>query len=468
MMAEVARKLAEYATGLDYEALPSAVVEKAKQLVLDLVGIALCASATADSTPALRDAVLALGGAGEASLIGEERTLSPAWAALLNGSYAHSLDADDTHREGSVHPGAAIVPTLLALAEQHRIGGRRLLAAMVAGYDVTCKLAMAVDPGSHYGRGFHPTATCGIFGATAAGANLLGLSAEVLGDAFGINLSQSAGSLEFLADGAWTKRLHPGLAAHGAILALELAGRGFRGPQDPFEGPRGFFHAYSDAARPRLAVEGLGERFEILATAVKPYPCCRYAHGPLDLVIRLAAENRIRPGEVESVRVGMSDVAADIVGRPIERKRAPENVVDGQFSLPFLAAVALTRGRLGWTDYELVGDPSLRPLMQKVEVVASEEANRAFPERWLAEVEIRARGRVFADRTWVVKGEPEAPLSWEELEAKFDGLAAARIADAGRRRHLVEVVRGLDRVSDLRQLGRLLRRETAAGVGRAP
>ncbi|HZV49457.1 MAG TPA: MmgE/PrpD family protein [Candidatus Dormibacteraeota bacterium] len=464
-MAEVAGKLAEYATGLRYPDLSPPAVEKAKQLFLDLVGIALCAGATADSTPAVRDAVLALGGAGEASLIGEGRTLHPAWAAFLNGAYAHSLDADDTHRRGSVHPGAAVVPTVLALAEQHRLDGRRLLAAMVVGYDVTCRLAMAVGPGSHYGRGFHPTATCGVFGATAAGANLLGLSVGALRDAFGINLSQSAGSLEFLADGAWTKRIHPGLAAHGAVLALELAARGFRGPRDPFEGPRGFFHAYTDAARPELAVEGLGDRFEILATAIKPYPSCRYSHGPLDLIIRLARENRIRPEEVEWVRVGMSDVAVDIIGRPIERKRAPENVVDGQFSMPFLAAAALARGGMGWTDYELIGDPSLRPLMQKVEVVASEEANRVFPEQWLAEVEIRARGQVFADRTWVVKGEPEAPLSWGEVEAKFDGLAAARLPDPGRRRHLVEAIRELDRVADLRQLGSLLRLEAATRVG---
>lgn len=271
-MAEVAQKLAEYATGLDYENLPSEAVEKAKQLFLDVVGIALCASATADSTPAVRDTVFALGGAGEASLIGEEQTLHPAWAAFLNGCYAHSLDADDTHREGSIHPGAAIIPTLLALAEQNRLDGRRLLVAMIAGYDVTCKLAMAADPRSHYERGFHPTGTCGVFGATAAGAHLLGLSADALRNAFGINLSQSAGSL-------------------------------------------------------------------------------------------------------------------------------------------------------------------------------------------------RARGEVFADRTWVVKGEPEAPLSWEELEAKFDGLAAARLPDAGRRRHLVEAIQGLDRLPDLRELGRLLRLEAAARVG---
>lgn len=231
-MDRTTEKLCEYVTALRYEDLPPQVIEKAKQLCLDLIGIALCASATADSTPAIRGAVFALGGVGEASLIGEDRTTRPAWAAFLNGSYAHSLDADDTHRRGSIHPGAAIIPTALALAEQHRLGGRELLPAIVAGYDVTCKLAMALDPAAHYRRGFHPTGTCGIFGATAAGARLLGLPASVLRDAFGVNLSQAAGSLEFLTDGAWTKRIHPGLAGHNAVIALELAGQGLRGPRD--------------------------------------------------------------------------------------------------------------------------------------------------------------------------------------------------------------------------------------------
>jgi len=368
-MDEVAGRLAEHAIGLRYEDVPEAAREKSKQLILDLLGIALCASATADSSPALRETMLAVGRPGNATLIGEEPRLHPIHAAYLNGAYAHSLDADDTHRAGSIHPGAPIIPALIALAENNHLGGRRLIAAMVAGYDVTCKLAMAIDPRSHYARGFHPTATCGVFGATAAGANLLGLDREVLRNGFGINLSQSAGSQQFLIDGAWTKRIHPGQAASNAILALELAQRGFKGPADCFEGQWAFFHAYSDDAHPELAVEGLGTRFEILETAVKPYPCCRYAHGALDLILKLQRENGLRAADVDGVRIGLSEVATGIVGRPVEHKRDPRNIVDGQFSMPFLAAAALTRGRMAWSDYDLIGDPRLPSLMARVDVV---------------------------------------------------------------------------------------------------
>ena len=455
-MDQVAARLTEHALGLEYEAVPDAARDKAKQLILDLLGIALCASATADSSPALRETMLAVGRPGSATLIGEEPRLHPIHAAYLNGAYAHSLDADDTHRAGSIHPGAPIIPALLALAEENQLGGRRLIAAMVAGYDVTCKLAMAIDPRSHYARGFHPTATCGVFGATAAGANLLGLDQEVLRNGFGINLSQSAGSQQFLVDGAWTKRIHPAQAASNAILALELAQRGFKGPADCFEGQWAFFHGYSDNAHPELAVDGLGTRFEILETAVKPYPCCRYAHGALDLILKLQRDHGFRAGEVEAVRIGVSEVAAGIIGRPVEHKRDPQSIVDGQFSMHFLAAAALTRGQMAWADYDLLGDPGLPSLMAKVDVVSSADADRVFPAQWLTEVQVKAGGRTFAESTAAVRGEPESPLSWDELTDKFNSLAASAIPDEGRRRRLAEMVRNLEEVQNLRELGDLL------------
>ena len=455
-MSEITRTLAAHATGLRYEDLPAEVADYAAQLVLDLVGIGLRASVDAESTPSIRDAVLAIAGDGEASAFGEERTLAPAHAALLNGALAHSLDFDDTHRDGSVHPGAAVIPVVLALAEQHGIGGRRAIAALAAGYDVTCRLSMAVDPRSHYARGFHPTATLGVFGATAAGANLLGLSATELENAFGVNGSQAAGSMQYLENGSWNKRVHPGFAAHDAILALELARHGFHGSSEPIEGRRGVLRGYSDAARPEVAVAGLGERWEILHTAIKPYPACRYAHAPLDILVDLVAEHDLRPGEVESVTVGVCDAGLDLIGTPLERKHEVASIVDGQFSMPFLAAVALMRGRMTWSDYDLVGDAGAAALARRVTVVADEEANALFPERWLGAVEVVTSRGTFADRRWVTRGERERPLGWEGVEAKFDDLAAATHATP-ERRALAATVRDLAGLGDLRELGRQLR-----------
>ena len=455
-MTEITQSLADHATGVRYEDLPPDVAEKACELVLDLVGIGLRASADAASSPSIHDTVLAMAGPGGASMFGEERRVHPAHAALLNGALAHSLDFDDTHRDGSLHPGAAVIPAVLALAEHYGIGGARAVAAIVAGYDVTCKLGMAINPKSHYDRGFHPTATLGVFGATAAGANLLGLSSEQLVSAFGVNGSQAAGSMQFLENGSYNKRIHPGLAAHSAIIALELVRNGFVGSAAPIEGPKGLLHGYSDAAVPERAVAGLGERWEIMHTAIKPYPSCRYSHAGLDIVCDLVGEHDLRADEVQQVRIGLCDAAMDLIGAPLERKRRVENIVDGQFSMPFVTAVALTRGRMTWSDYDLVGDAGVDELMGRIEVAPSEEANAAYPDRWLTSVEIETSRGTLADTRWRTRGEPEDPLSFEDVRAKFDDLAAA-VLDEDDRAALAEAIRDLPGRADLSAFGERLR-----------
>lgn len=455
-MTAITNELARYATEVKFERLPEEVLEKAKQLILDLLGIALRASVDEESSSTVFAATNSIAAPGEASVIGYNVTMSPAHAALINGTLAHSLDFDDTHREGSVHPGASVIPTVLALAEQEALDGKRMLAAIVAGYEVLCKLAMALRPKSHYDRGFHPTATAGVFGATAAGANLLGFTADELNNAFGINGSQAAGSMQFLENGSWNKRLHPGLAAHNAIFALQLARHGFTGSAAAIEGTYGFLRSYSDDAQPELSIAGLGVRYEILQTAVKPYPACRYAHAPLDSIIDLANAHDLRPDEIESVTIGLSDAGLAIIGTPLEKKRRPENIVDGQFSMPFLAAVALTRRRMAWGDYELLGDPGINSLMQRIDVVSDPEANRVHPEKWLSTVVIRARGQQWEDQRWQTRGEPELPLTWAEIKDKFEDLAGP-VLPAERRRQLIDLVLNLEQVPNARQLGELLR-----------
>jgi 2-methylcitrate dehydratase PrpD len=464
-MNEITRALARHATELSYDDLPAEVVEKTGQHVLDLIAIMCRAAADADSSPSVRTAVLSLAGSGQASVVGHRESLGPAHAALLNGTYAHSLDFDDTHREGSIHPGAAVIPAVIAAGEQAGgVDGKTAIAAIVAGYDVTCKLAMAIDPKSHYDRGFHPTGTCGAFGAAAAVCRVLGLSAEECESALGVIGSRAAASLQFFDNGAWNKRFHPGFAAHDAIFAAELARNGFVGAAHPLEGPHGFFHGYSDAAVPERAVQDLGKRFEILHTAIKPYPACRYAHAPLDAIIEIVTANDLSPDDVRRVRVGLSDAGFDLIANPLERKRSVANVVDGQFSMPFLAAVAVVRRRMVWSDYDLVGDRGVDALMQRVDAVRDAEANRVYPGRWLATVEVETNRGTFSDSRWEARGEPENPLGWDDLQEKFDDLAAT--VPPEQRYALADTLRRLDELDDLRELGRLLR--GGAAVGKAP
>lgn len=455
-MVEVTRQFAEYASKLRYEDLPAEVVEKVKHFILDLAGIALRASCDADSTPSIRNTFLSMAAPGEVTVIGLNETVHPAHAALINGSFAHSLDFDDTHREGSLHPGASVIPAVLAVAENEGISGKRVITAITVGYDVTCKLSMALDPKAHYDKGFHPTATAGNFGATAALGNLLGWSADDIANALGVCISTAAGSLQYLENGAWNKRIHPGLAAYNAIMAIELVRNGFVAAALPIEGRFGLFQGYTDNARPELAVQDLGKRFEILYTAIKPYPACRYTHGPLDAIIDLAVKNDLKPEDVERVEIGLSSAGYELVGAPLEAKQNPKSVVDGQFSMPFLTAVALTRRRMAWDDYELLADPSVLELTKRVNVVRSEEADSVYPEKWLASVTIEANGKTYTDQRWETRGEPELPLTWEEVVGKFETLASALLSNE-RMKAVVDTVATLEELDSVAKLNRQLR-----------
>ena len=203
----VTTTLSDFSAAIRLDTLPTAVVERARYLVLDLVGNIVRARHDAESTPALLSAARALGfAAGNSGVFGDAARYTPAGAAFINGVLAHSLDFDDTHAAGSLHPGAPVIPAALAAGEMIGASGADVLAAIVAGYEVTCRIALALPAGEHYHRGYHPTATCGVFGAAAAAGRVFGLSGDEIASAMGIALSQSAGSLQFLANGAWTKR----------------------------------------------------------------------------------------------------------------------------------------------------------------------------------------------------------------------------------------------------------------------
>lgn len=450
----VTRRLAEYAVKLGFSDLPAATVEKTKQAVLDLLGIAIRASIAGESSDVVRQVVDSLGGAGKATGIGIGPRYQPHYAALLNGTFAHTLDFDDTHEGGSIHPGAPAIMAVLAVAEETRASGKDVIAAIVAGYDTTVRIAEAADPAAHYDRGFHPTATCGTFGATAAIANVTKASADVLENAFGINGSQSAGSLQFLENGAWNKRIHTGLTAHNAILALRFAQAGALGAREALEGRCGFFRGYTDGADVEHVVKTLGKAFAVDETAFKPYPSCRYSHAAIDLIREIVTEAKLAPESVSAIRIGLPRKGMDLVGVPEAAKRAPQSIVDGQFSMFFLAAVALLYGRMTWDDYKLLGDKEVARTIERIDVREDPEIEARFPTM-AASVEIDANGTTTRRINWTPKGEPDKPLTWEDVEAKFTSLARAVYDDAHCKR-IIETVRSLERAGDTGELMALL------------
>jgi len=423
-MTAITRRISEFAAGITFGVLPPEVVKRTGMLVMDNVGIALRARHDSESTASLIKAAetLALDN-GSIVVIGDRRGFSPLGAALVNGTLAHSLDFDDTHARASLHASAPIVPAALAAAQMASADGEELMRAIVAGYETQIRLSLALGPSDHYERGFHPTATCGAFGAAAAAGRLFCLDAEKMERAFGICLSQTAGSMQFLVDGAWTKRFHVGHAAMCGLMAATLAREGFRGPGEAFEGKAGFFHAYAPHADPSKAIEGLGEVWETMAIAVKPYPSCRYSHAALDALIDLRAANGIESDEVETVKIGVSEMGWKIIGNPEEAKQNPQSIVDGQFSMPFCAAVALREGGLAWDDYTRhMEDGKTLDLCRRVHTVVDAKAEAEFPANLSAAVRIITKRGEFEAFVAIPKGEPDNFLSAGELRAKFGGL----------------------------------------------
>lgn len=381
-MANETATLAAYVANLKYDDIPADVLERAKSLTLDFLGSAVRARQDAESTPSLLAmlATLGLDAKGEATVCGDSRTYMPAVAALLNGALGHSLDFDDTHADSSLHPSAPVVPAAFAVGEITGASGRDVLTAIVAGYEVCCRLGNALDPTSHYARGFHPTATAGTFGAAAAAAKLYGLSAEQIIAAFGVSGSQAAGSLQFLLNGAWNKRYQVGAAAMNGVVAASLAREGFIGSTESVEGKHGLLVGYSDNPHPDKAVADLGHVYETMKIGVKPYPSCRYTHAAIDALIAMRREHNLTPENIQRVEIGLHRNGITLTG-DAATKRRPKNVVGGQFSMYFTGALALEQGSFGWDDYERLGDPAIEALADKIDVVQDDrlEVGRTHP-----------------------------------------------------------------------------------------
>ena len=446
-MGAITRQLAEFASHIDYATLPGPVRERTKALIADHFGIAYRARQEALICPGILAALERLGlGAGEGSVIGDARTYAPPAAAFFNGALAHCLDFDDTHARGSIHPSAPIVPAALAAAEMAHAGGRDCIAAITAGYEIQIRLSLALGPSAHYARGYHPTATCGVFGAAAAAGRLLGLSPERVAHAFGLCGSQAAGSMQFLADGAWNKPFHVGYAAMSGLFAATLAGEGFHGAQDAIEGSAGFLASYAPHPEPDKAARNLGVDWETLDIAVKPYPSCRYGHAAMDALIALRADHRLDADAVESVEIGLPRTGWRIIGDPETEKQNPANYVDAQFSMPFVAAVALRDGGMSWDSYAAhLDDPRTRSLCLRVRSVVDPKVESHFPARMAGSARVRTRGGDKFERLVVVaKGEPENFPPPAARRAKFDGLIGAYMA-GGQRAALADALDAFER-----------------------
>ena len=456
----ITMELAEFASAVAYDDIPANVIYRAKEAMVDALGVMLAGSRS-DASRIIGRYLEELGGSGRASVVGGMAMLPAQYAALANGTRGHALDYDDTQISSVpdrvygllTHPGVPVMAASLAVAEEVGAVGKALLAAFCAGVDVECKVAEAINP-QHYKRGFHSTGTLGVFGAAAASARLLGLGPEDVRHAIGIAASKAAGIRA--AFGTMTKPYHAGAASENGVAAARLARLGYRTDPDALDGPWGFFQVVGGGVDPTLVLGRLGDPYSLVdpGVSIKPYPCGSLAHPSMDGLLDLVLEHDVMPADVEQIRLGTSSNVLD----PL-RYREPRNELEAKFSLPFCLAILVLERKAGITEFadEVVARPDVREMMGRVEPYLHEGIEAQGYERIRSLIEVRLRdGRVLSSEASTSRGTPERPMTPQELAAKFHGCAAGVIPEA-RARKVLETVYSVDELEDVAQLTALLR-----------
>jgi 2-methylcitrate dehydratase PrpD len=414
----VAEQLAASIATLRPDNLPPAVRRKCEDLLIDVVGLCV----TARNEAYIGSALAGCDDEGPCTAIGHARTFSTAAAAFINGTAAHGEDFDDTFEGGPVHAGAVIVPAVLAACERHKPEGRSALLGVAVGTEVMCRLSTVVPKAVHK-AGFHPTAIFGAMGAAAGVAAALGSNAKQIVDALGIAASMASGIIEYLAEGAWTKRLHPGWAAQSGIRAALLARAGFVGPRTVFEGVHGLFHGFAHTTQGNYdaLTDNFGARWVTETLAFKPYPCGTMAHPYIDCARRLAARG-IKAGDVRELICEVAEGTVHRLWEPLAVKQHPPNGYAAKFSTPFLIAAGFIRGGVGLDAFTeaAVRDKDVLALASKVRYAI--DPDNPYPDNFTGHVRaVLHDGRVVEERQPHFRGGAHEPLTRADIEEKFAG-----------------------------------------------
>lgn len=456
-MRSISTALAEHIAALPPQALPAAVVARVKRHLLDVLGVALAAAAEPFAAQA-RAAVEALaGGSGTATVIGGTDGLPAPWAALLNGVLAHGLDYDDTHEAAVTHVSCSVAPAMLAAAAQHGSDGAAALTALAVGMETAVRVGL-VARGAFHDRGFHPTGVCGAYACSVVAGRLAGLDATRMAHALGLAGSMASGTMEFLTDGSWAKRIHAGWAAHAGLTAAALAGSGFSGPRETFEGRFGLYRSHLgdgdwDAAG---ITRDFGTRWHLLDIALKPYPCCHMTHAFIDAAAALRAAG-IGAADVAAVECHIHPREMPVVCEPVAGKQTPQTDYDAKFSLPYTVAAMFVRGHVDLDDFTpaAIADPAVLELARRVTCLPDPAADypRCFPGR----LRVRLRdGRWLEHDEPVNRGSSLRPLGDGDVGAKFRR-NAARVLAPEQVDAVADAVADLDGAPDVSALAAALR-----------
>ena len=458
--ASLTRELAEYIHSVTYESIPANVIRRAKEAVIDGIGVTL-SGVNADCTRLIRQYIAGLGLSGKATVIGQDQTLPAEFAALANGVSAHALDYDDTQISTLpdrvygllTHPTTPVLSAAIPAAEEIGASGKDTLTAFCTGVEVACKVAEAIRP-YHYQNGFHSTGTIGIFGAAAAAAKLRGMDTEMIAQALGIAASKSSGIR--VAFGTMTKPYHAGAAAQGGIVAAGLAGIGYRTAPEALDGPWGYFQVAGSGVDPEAIQGKLGNPYTFVdpGVSIKPYPCGSLSHPSMDAMLDLVLEHDIKAGDVAEVRIGTtSNVLAAL------RYPTPTDELEAKFSIPFCMGILLLEragGIAQFTD-EVVLRPDVQEMMARVKPYLHEDLEALGFQRIRSLIEVQLRdGTVLSTEASTSRGTPERPMSVEELAGKFGDCAQGLLAGDAQAK-VIDMVYHLDEVDSLRDLTALLK-----------
>jgi 2-methylcitrate dehydratase PrpD len=406
----VTATLAKFVAETRWQDLPAEATHQAKRSLMNFFAVALtgCRNETIES--ALRTLAMFSGGK-QAAIVGRRERIDALNAAFINAAGSNVLDFCDTHVPTAIHPTAPLAPPLLALGELQRVTGRDLLLAFVLGQEVECRIGLAISP-SHYNRGWHITATCGVFGAAAGSGKLLALSPEQMVWALGTAATEAAGLCECL--GTPAKSVGVGNAARNGLLAALLAKDNFEGPAEPLNGKQGYYNALTETPKLDVLIDGLGAHWEIMPTSYKPYPCGFVLHPALDCVLDW---RRDHPNEVVEKVV--------VIGNPLMSLRANRpNITAGresQVSVQHSVAAALVTGKAGLDQFTdaCVNDPKVLAVRSKVELLQ----DAAIPTT-AAKVVITAGGKTYNMSQAAARGSDANPMSDNDLEDKLRDAAA--------------------------------------------
>jgi 2-methylcitrate dehydratase PrpD len=412
----VAEVLAAKIATLKPGALPAATMRKCEDLLIDVVGLCI----TARNEDYIRSALSGCDDDGPCTAIGHSRTLNAAGAAFVNGTAAHGEDFDDTFEGGPVHAGAVIVPAVLAACERHNPDGHMALTGIAVGVEVLCRLSLVVPKAVHK-AGFHPTAVFGAMGAATGVGAALGLNAKQIVDALGIAGSMAGGIIEYLAEGAWTKRLHAGWAAQSGLRAALLARAGFVGPRTVFEGVHGLFHgfAHTTAGDYDALVGDFAARWVTETLAFKPYPCGTMAQPYIDCARRLSAGG-IKPEDISEITCEVAQGTVHRLWEPLADKQRPRNGYAAKFAVPYLLAAGFVHGGVGLGAFteRAIADPRVLALAARVKYVI--DPDNPYPNNYTGHLRATLQdGSVVEERQPYLRGGAQEPLTRQDVIDKF-------------------------------------------------